>query len=328
MRKAVSTFTALGLMFLCSSPALGWGNRGHRTVGRVAQLHLEGTNTLTRISQILEPGETLESVANWADTVKDADRFRPNAQHPDADTRHFFRDGRNRNNRVWHFVDLPLGCASYDACPAFTESSDIVHMIRLCVRRLRGENIPQLTTRNALRMLVHLVGDLHQPLHVGVGFVDENGPGNSIVIVRAPATILDNELPNDRGGNRLRISGATSNNLHSFWDADMVDLAMGSQSVLAFSQTLKNDIAPEPSWNGQGDFRTWAAQWASDSLRVSATNAYDNSIRITDLFFVDDDPHYVTERGSNYAQNNAPVVRRQLAKGGFRLARLLQRILP
>jgi len=57
----------------------------------------------------------LASIATWADTVKRV-HFGPDVVVFDKDTQAFRRDLRNKNNRVWHFDDLPLDCPSYDAC--------------------------------------------------------------------------------------------------------------------------------------------------------------------------------------------------------------------
>ena len=93
-----------------------WGNKGHQTVGRIAQLFLQDDNaqtTLDKIQAILKPGESLASIATWADTVKRV-HFGPDVVVSDKDTQAFRRDLRNKNNRVWHFDYLPLDCPSYD----------------------------------------------------------------------------------------------------------------------------------------------------------------------------------------------------------------------
>jgi hypothetical protein len=321
----MATLLLASLIILApATPAFAWGDKGHRTVGHVAQLHLR-ESTLTHINQILRGGETLASVANWADTVK-RKTFSPTATHPDPDTQHFLRQNRNRSNRSWHFVDLPLDCPGYN-CQGFTTSTDIVHMINLCVSKLRGGNVPQFTRRNALRMLVHLVGDLHQPLHVGVGFINVEGANGTIEIVRAPAEIRLHDFPHDVGGNKLLITGANSSNLHSYWDGDLVDDARGTKSVPAFAASLRDEVAQQPGWNATGAVNTWAAQWATDSLRVSGTHAY-NTIRIVSEVIIDDEPSYNVTRAAGYGTDNLPVVKTQLAKGGYRLAKMLEAIFP
>lgn len=327
MKKATAPLIALLMVTITSVPTFAWGEKGHKTVGQIAQLRLANTNTLTRINQILRPGETLANISMWADRVKDSSNFDPQAVHPDPDTQHFFRQMAFQRNREWHFVDLPLQCQGYSDidCKTFTSQTDIVHIINLSIRKLRGGNVPRLTSRNALRLLVHLVGDLHQPLHVGVGFINVDGDNNQILIERNPTRVLENDFPHDRGGNDLLISGADSDNLHSFWDIDLVEEARGNQSLFQFATSLNNSIPQSPSWDGQGNAYTWAEQWASDSLQVSNQRAY-NSIRIKNVVIIDDEPKYRTERGNNYTSQNTPIVEQQLKKGGYRLAKLLQAV--
>jgi len=327
MRRLALNLIVFLIIFQLTTPdAFGWGNTGHKTVGQIAQLRLANTNTLARINAILRPGETLSSIATWADKVKNEDNFSTAATNSDPDTQHFYRHLVNKHNRAWHFVDLPLGCSGYNdqRCKKFTSTTDVVQMINLCIQRLRGKPVSQLTPRNALRLLVHLVGDLHQPLHVGVGFVNVDGPDGEIVFETDPVKILENEFPSDIGGNKLLIKNEDSDNLHSFWDADLVDTAIGDQTIVQFSKSL-NTLA-NADWDPTGNPNTWAAQWAADTLRVSKVNAY-NTIRIKKEVIIDDKTKYVvTKKESQYTDQNLPVVKTQLAKGGYRLAKLLQAI--
>ncbi|MCM3904043.1 MAG: S1/P1 nuclease [Pyrinomonadaceae bacterium] len=103
-------------------------------------------------------------------------------------------------------------------------------------RTLQGNPDPNqpLSKRNALRLLAHFIGDLHQPLHVGVGFIDPNGPNHTILIARDPQVIRQRNLRHDRGGNQLVIDNDRKN-LHGFWDFDLVRSLMGVTNTLHFS---------------------------------------------------------------------------------------------
>lgn len=326
MKRIVSALISALVMTSFAIPAFGWGSTGHKTVGQIAQLRLTGTSTLTKIEQILRPGETLANVANWADSVKNEKKFRPQAYHTDPDTQDFYRQMTNKDNGDWHFVDLPLGCSSYNNCPAsFRDDADIVKMINLCIRELRGEAVPNLTRRNALRMLVHLVGDIHQPLHVGVGYINTDGPGNNIVFESNPSVIIQNDFSSDIGGNRLLLRNEDSDNLHSYWDTDLVEDARGDRTVVQFATAL--NIDSQPGWTSQGNAYTWSAQWASDTLRVSKEKAYP-TIRIRKEVIIDYRTKYQITKGNEYGAGNVQVVKLQLAKGGYRLAELLRAIFP
>lgn len=334
MQRLTVNLIVFLVVFQLTTPAtFGWGNTGHKTVARIAELRLSNSpNTVAKIKAILKTNESLTGIATWADKVKDENKFSTVATHPDLDTQHFYRHVVNKHNREWHFVDLPLKCSGYKdpKCKKFISRTDIVQMINLCIRRLLEEpissNAPQLTKRNALRLLVHLVGDLHQPLHVGVGFVNVDGPDGDIVFEHNPVTILENEFPSDIGGNKLLIKGEASDNLHSFWDADLVDKLIGGQKIDEFSKSLNTLVVP--AWNPTGHSKTWATQWADDTLQVSAQNAY-MTLEITKEVVIEDKTKYlITKAEPKYTNNNLPIVKTQLAKGGYRLAKLLQAIFP
>jgi hypothetical protein len=335
MRRIAATLITILVFISATTPAFAWGNKGHRTIGQIAELRLANTNTLTRIRSILRPNETLAGIANWADDVKDR-KINTSALDSDPDTQHFLRQKANAGNASWHFVNLALHCPSYDdaTCKSFTSPTDIVHMINLSIRKLQGGNVPQLTKRNALRWLVHLMGDLHQPLHVGIGFINVDQQHHQILIEREPNRA--HQFPRDAGGNSLLITGASSDNLHGFWDRDLVDEASGNQSVAQFASLLNSLIPASPPWDAQGNVNTWAAQWASDSLQVSNEHSYDNTIRLTKVVLVKiqtshgqiTQKKYRTIRGNNYTADNLPVTKLQLEKGGYRLAKLLQAVLP
>jgi hypothetical protein len=340
MHRLVSTLLIALIFLATSNSAFAWGSDGHQTVGKIASLRIK-PRTAQKITEILKPGETLAAISTWADTVKE----RMGTTDPDPDTNAFLQDmAHNEKNREWHFDDLPLNCRSYQTCTGFTVDHDVVNMINVCIRTLQGRPDPNhpLSKRNALRLLVHLVGDMHQPLHVGSGFVDENGPNGTILIERNPLTIKRKHLDHDRGGNQLIIDN-NRKRLHSFWDFDLVTslmLATDKQTSDELGVFLQQTVRPKSSWSPRGRLNSWAAQWATDSLQHSREHTY-RGVRISRKRVVpvtrDGQPvmengRPVTEtvyditRPANYETLNREVVRQQLAKGGFRLAKLLDAI--
>ncbi|MEK6281355.1 MAG: S1/P1 nuclease [Acidobacteriota bacterium] len=340
MKKSVSLMIIALMLLAPACPAFAWGSKGHQTVGKIASLRIK-PQTSQKIGQILEPFETLASISTWADTVKE----RMGETDSDADTNAFLQDMvHNEKNREWHYDDLPLDCRSYQTCAGFTLENDVVNMLNVCIRTLQGRPAPNhpLSKRNALRLLVHLVGDMHQPLHMGAGFIDENGPNGTILLERDPRTIKRKNLQHDRGGNQLIIDN-NRKRLHSFWDSDLVTslmLAVNKQTSDELGLFLQQTVRPKSNWSPRGRLDTWAAQWATDSLQQSRDNTY-RGVRIVRKRIVavtqDDQPvmangQPVTEvvyditRPANYETLNREVVRQQLAKAGFRLARLLDAI--
>ncbi len=341
MKRSVSLLLIALILLAPVSSAFAWGDDGHQTVGKIASLRIK-KKTAQKISSILKPGETLANVASWADTVKD----RMGKTDPDPDTNAFLQDlVHNENNREWHYDDLPLNCKSYQACAAFTNDHDIVHMMNVSIRTLQGNPDPKnpLSKRNALKLLVHFLGDIHQPLHVGCGFIDVNGPNGTILNVKDPAIAAQKQLPHDKGGNDLVID-KDRKNLHSFWDFTLVTnlLAHTGQDMTSdtLGEFLRQSVKPKNSWNPQGKLNTWAAQWATDSLHLSRNQTY-RGVSITGKRTIpvlskgqpvirDGQPVMMTVydivRPNDYETVNREVARQQLAKGGYRLAKLLDAI--
>jgi len=341
MKKLVSVLLATITLIAPGSSAFGWGDDGHQTVGKIASLRIK-PRTAQKIAQILMPGETLAGISTWADTVKD----RMGKTDPDPDTNAFLQDiSHNEKNREWHYDDLPLDCKNYQTCTGFTPDNDIVHMLNICIRTLEGHPDPNhpLSPRNALRLLVHFLGDVHQPLHVGCGFIDVSGANGAILIVRDPVVIKQNKLPSDRGANQLIIDNDRKN-LHSFWDFDLVTalmLATDKQTSDTLGLFLKETVKLKSSWRSHGPIGTWAAEWATDSLHQSRDHTY-RSVKIIRQRTITvmtrngqplirdgkpvTDIVYDVTRAPDYETVNRDLVKQQLAKGGYRLARLLDAI--
>lgn len=340
MKKAVAILICALILFAPVTSVFAWGGDGHQTVGRIAALRIK-PRTARKIGEILKPGETLANISTWADAVKE----RVGKTDPDPDTNEFLQDiAHNEKNREWHYVDLPLNCRSYQTCNGFTVENDVVHMLNVCIRTLQGHpsSAHPLSKRNALKLLVHFLGDIHQPLHVGAGYIDVNGPNGTIAIIRDPVVIRRKHLPHDKGGNDLVIDN-NRQNLHGFWDFVLVKSLMtftGEQTSDTLGEFLKQSVKPGPGWNSRGPVSTWAAQWATDALQLSRNHTY-KSVAIVGQRTIpilsggqplvrDGQPVtqtvYDITLPANYETVNREVVRHQLAKAGFRLAKLLDAI--
>ena len=341
MKRSISLLLSVVIFLAPAVSALAWGDDGHQTVGKIASLRIK-SRTAQKIAQILKPGETLANIASWADTVK----YRTGKTDPDADTNAFLQDvAHNEKNAEWHYDDLALDCKNYQTCTGFTPDNDIVHMLNVCIRTLQGHPDPShpLSERNALKLLVHFLGDIHQPLHIGCGFIDIHGPNGNIMIVRDPVVIKQKNLASDKGANDLVIDNDRKN-LHSFWDFTLVTSLMTTIGPEITSDTLgtylKQTVSPKASWNPHGPVSTWAAAWATDSLLQSRNHTY-KDVQIVGKRTIpvlsngkpvvrDGQPVmqtvYDITRPANYETLNRELVRQQLAKAGYRLAKLLDAI--
>lgn len=216
MRKTFLTAFAFLFFFPIAfshttSEALFWGQTGHRVVGLVAEKHL-AKKARKRIDAIL--GE--ESLA-MAGTYMDFIRSDATYKHMDP----------------WHYCTIPDG-QTYEQAGT-PEESDIIQTIERLVRELKAGQFTDKDEAFGIKMLVHLVGDIHQPLHVGTG--------------------------NDRGGNDIKLQYFwEESNLHRVWDSGIID----NQQLSYTEFTDWIDHAPADSvFAWQADAVT---DWAYESM--------------------------------------------------------------
>jgi hypothetical protein len=262
-------FILVCFVMAAASDAWAWGQEGHSIIAEIAQRRVAAT-TLDRIGKLLsaESGSSavsLASIASWADDYK------------------FEEAGKNTSSL--HFVNIPDDQA-YD-------------QVRDCSKGCTVGAIDQYTTtlancsaspddrRLALKMLVHLVGDIHQPLHA---------------TDRTDAYTRKD----DRGGNDVPVTffGKPSN-LHEVWDTGII-----MRTVFAWGSYVTR---LETSWFPGRDLTSITggstADWANESHKFAHDVAYD----------APDDGTL----GVRYFSKASPVVDRQLAVAGVRFARIL-----
>ncbi len=188
-------------------------------------------------------------------------------------------DGGQARHHVFHFCDLPVAPGlNLDYAPTKPGCGplDIVHMIDYCRAVLANKSTsvaapgPNVTKAVALIVLVHLLGDLHQPLHVGAEYFDANG--NPTDPAKNPNAIAD------QGGNLIRFY--SPKNLHGHWDTDFVTAAVTSwNQSLKISNTTdltelaqklaKQGVTPALKFPAGADTMALATQWAGESARLS-----------------------------------------------------------
>jgi hypothetical protein len=254
-----------------------WGPAGHRIVALVAMKHL--TDEARAQVQTLLGDETLADVANWADDVRDD---RP-------------------NTAKWHFVNLPKTAATFDRsrdCRAGgpDDPGCAVTAIEMARDILSGARAGD--KAEALKFLVHFVGDLHQPLHVS--------------------------YKADKGGNNIDVTFfGKKSNLHKVWDSGIIRQADLSDEEFAAEleavlwegndeQEVKENI--ERLQGGSVD------SWANESYALAKSNAYDNVLRNGKARL---STTYYEGVLKGARKPNWQVVDEQLTKGGLRLAKLI-----
>lgn len=314
LRSLVVLACTAGLLLLMTANGSAWGEPGHRLVGLLAEMHLKDTRALREVARILEPQETLADAAVWPDTIKnplyeDEDTARFRLEHPAHDT--------------YHYANLPFQSDRYHPDTPGARPMDIVQTLRESIRVLRGRSTA-LTEREALRMLAHLAGDVHQPLHVGNGFVGDRSPLR-FVLPTGPAG-----WRSTLGGNALVYGPEDRFNLHSYWDAHAVNISMRDEGVPAYAGRLFRDYAVAAAWRDTGDPDAWPERWAAESL-VLAKQAHEG-IEITTYLGPDDAKRtahrWRIRQPAGYDDTARSRVPSQLARGGYRLASVLRAIWP
>jgi hypothetical protein len=321
------------LLLLAPLPAMAWGSAGHAAVGALADRLIRGSHAQREVATLLAPGENLERAANWLDCVKGT-FCGPQTQEMLDYTLSHPRHGH------YHYTDIPFQLPHYRAGGVGSADDDIVHTLRLAIAVLQNKAgvasaSADFTPRQALRLIAHLVGDIHQPLHVGVAYVDRDG---HFALPAVPLDVDGVTLFDTRGGNSLLLEGIlpAQRSFHGYWDVSAVDEAMRTARAATpaqFADSIRANLAPSAlGYSGHdSDPVNWPVQWADDSLRV-AKRAHaglqpgqhraqvGRSGELVDVWSVSLPP--------DYSSMAARLARQQLARAGVRLAALLQAIWP
>jgi hypothetical protein len=309
-----------GLTFGSVQLLFAWGAEGHRAIATLAQ-GLVSAQTQAKVRQLLiESGDAdLAGASTWADEIRE--KARPGHARP-ADAEAFNR--QFPNNASWHYVNLPLGTGSFAEAEQFIRGkNDVIDAIERCITVLEAhETIAgELSRTQALRLLVHLVGDIHQPLHCGTGFY-RLGESEPPVLVTNPQETVG--LPNDRGGNDLFYG--PKEELHALWDLGLVAEIADSFDFRLLEAVLRRDYLPRLLSTTPGDYHHWPETWALESVKVA--NAAYAAIRFNSF-------ETMGEPGSlwisvtlppDYQEQNTARAAEQLTKAAVRLAQLLDRI--
>jgi len=267
--KSLLVAAAIALM---PSPALAWGKTGHRVVAAIADTQLSGL-ARAHIKEILGGAESLDEAANWPDEMRSA---------PGA----FWQ----KTATPWHYVTL--NGIIYDHAPPEGDALEALSHFRSV---LQDPNASLADKQLALRFVVHLVGDLHQPLHVGKCC--------------------------DKGGNDVKVSWfGKPTNLHAVWDSQLIDDEQLSFTELAAKlerHTSETDII---SW--------WdinPRDWISESAEIRE-QIYANIPSPAKPKDKKSKGEALPDLSYTYVYKFTPVVERRLQQAGVRLAAYLNDI--
>jgi len=184
MKRITIFFLLLGQFSFCNSELPFWSKTGHRVTGEVAEAHLS-KKAKRAISKLLD-GASLALVSTFADEIK-ADRSFSNFS-------------------PWHYVNFPADKKYTEVTPS--DRGDLIVGIQKSIAIIKDESRTKEDRAFYLKMLVHFIGDLHQPMHVG--------------------------RLEDKGGNDIQIQWFNNGtNLHRLWDRDLISSLEMSYTELA-----------------------------------------------------------------------------------------------
>lgn len=339
-----------------------YSHDGHYLVGAIADQMLAGTPAAAKVKKLIG-NITLARAATLADEIKEWDPGMSNFGTPvdltsnqklNSDLQAFVEGNRTKPDcsgellhHEYHFADIQVfDSPTYSEGQVGANPHDIVHMIGFCIDVLTGkqsaDNPQKITPAVALVLLVHYVGDLHQPLHVGAEYFDQNGqpidPNKT-----TPFTA-------DKGGNALSLvlpslpdrHGMHPGNLHHYWDEKAVETATNkwarqiapsnprSVTLDAMAKSLKKSLPA--GWTAEPtiDPATFATECANEILPI----AQEAHKKLTFSGITDNNQGACLQvkGGTATASDDYPtyaggIVADEIQKGGHRLADLLQSIL-
>ena len=201
---------AISFTFL-SFMGFSWGVTGHRATGYIAEKHLS-KKAMKEIERILK-GQSLAMASTWMDDIR-------------SDSTYDYASD-------WHWVTIQDGQTYADS--EKNPKGDVIETIERLIAELKSKKLNAKQEEEAVKMLIHLIGDIHQPLHVGGG--------------------------NDRGGNDIKVSWfRNDSNLHRVWDSEMID-----DTKLSYTELAQSLLAPDAvqlvAWQ-----KSTVRDWANESM--------------------------------------------------------------
>ena len=316
LRTLILFCTTTAFVLSLPSSAAAWGCKGHQVVALIAEKHL-APHALAMVNEILRGNPIDPSLSRFC---------KEGSVDPMADASTWPDDVRMQRPETppWHYIDIPLGttrevekfCDPQEHCVTWAILNEL--------KTLRSPDADSQKKADALRFLIHFVGDLHQPLHA----VSNNDLGGNCV----PVAFFD-EQPQLRNP-QLEIYAP---NLHAVWDTNILERATSGETAAQVASELDESFRKKIGrWQKEpADVDSWA--W--ESHRLAAKNGYgklpervpveapqpvkscsdgkDIAARMLKLNERLEEP---------YQKMAVPIVRERLAQAGARLALLLNEI--
>ena len=197
-------------LFFIPSHSIAWGVIGHRVTGKIAERYL--TVKAKKEIRALLGQETVSMASNWADFIKS--------------------DSNYNYLSTWHYINLPPNLSELQINEYLKKDSgtDLFTKLNFLIRQLKNKSVVRTDKIMYLKLLIHFVGDIHQPMHTAHA--------------------------EDRGGNTVKVFWfSTATNLHRVWDEHLIEFQQLSYTeyadALGFSspaQTIRWQKQPLNEW--------------------------------------------------------------------------------
>jgi hypothetical protein len=263
------------VLLLIGTPSLGlaWGELGHRTVAEIAA-HFLTEGAAAEVQDLLGRGpHVMADVSVWADAIRGDDR--PETYN-------------------WHVVEIPPNGVRYDRLRDCKNDDCIVEKIKEFTRMLSDRTVARPLRIEALQFLIHLVGDLHMPLHA---FAPLNHPAGAWVRI-----------------------GDTTDKLHYWWDDEFVDALGFDSSELGTRLAADTAVTERKEWE-----KGTPQDWANESFQITHDFVTKHSLLgVTWGEFSEDAPLVLP---TSVIEEVKPIVAQRLKMAGVRFALLLNQAL-
>lgn len=268
----VQSYRSATLLLILTAAAFPWGRVGHETIAYIAEKNLSPA-TLETIQPLLA-GETLENVSTWADEIRPQKRY----------------------TAPWHSIDLPVreDVTALNWNQFIRGDDNIERQIEKDIHELRDQNTSLNEKKEALKFLIHFMGDATMPLHCA----DDNDKGGNEKQVRFFS-------PDSRSNRGHRT------NLHSLWD-NLIEVKAAENSE-ELGERLNWEITPaeKKEW-----MKGTPESWVLESYGIAKKVIY-KDLSAGNSFI---------KLPMNYYAEMRPIAEKQIEKAGIRLAMILNEI--
>jgi nuclease S1 len=216
--RTIKKITLFGCLFVLPFSSFGWGVLGHRIIGQIAESYLT-PKAKAEIKKILG-NETVAIISNWADFIKS-----------DSEYEYIYN---------WHFIDMDSGLTKTQLQGYLQKdtATDLFTKTNFLIKELKNKHLSMDKKRMYLKLLVHFVGDIHQPFHVG--------------------------RHEDLGGNKIKLTWfSTPTNLHAIWDEHLINfqqLSYTEYTIVINHTTAKQRL----TWEKQP-----ISEWIIESYQIA-----------------------------------------------------------